>query len=156
MMDMAMTLDYGNASTFYEKQIPAPGGWTGDYLGSIFDRELLPEAGLRKRLAELQQLVPGWDGEGAEPISELTLRNARKIALLLSTRTRFPEIAPSTGDTIAFEWESDAGYALMEIGHQTYSFLMKTKAGKRSTDTGMLDREADIAALGSLIQRTLY
>jgi hypothetical protein len=152
----AMTLDYGNASTFYERQPPLSGGWAGDYLGRVFDRGLLPEAGLRKRLTELRTLSRNWDGEGADVLSELTLKNARNVALLLARCTRFPDITPNAGDIITFEWETESGSALMEVGHSTYSFLMKTKAGKRSTDTGNLDHKDDIAALGSLIQRTLF
>lgn len=153
----AMVLDYGNASLTYEQQFPeSAGSFLGSHPGRLSEHSLLPEAGMRKRLAELGRLSPNWDGEGAAPLSGLTLRNARDTALLLSRHTHLPEITPNAGDTITFEWESDAGSALMEIGHETYSFLMKTKSGKRSTDTGRLDRTADIAALGALIQRTLY
>lgn len=151
-------LDCGNTSITYEQQGPARAGAAGGRWAWLraFDSGLLSEAGVRKRLAELGALSPGWDGEGADSLSETTIRNAKNIALLMARHTRVPEISPTAGDTLTFEWESDAGSALMEIGHDSYSFLMKTKTGKRSTDTGRLDQETDIAALGSLIQRTLF
>lgn len=152
----AMALDYGNASITYEQQPQASGTWRAAYLDRIFSSSLLPEAGVRKRLADLKDLSSNWDGEGAESLSDLTLRNAQKIALLVAKQTCFPDITPNPGDTLAFEWETESGSALMEVGHSTYSFLMKTKSGKRSTHTGNLDDKDDIAALGSLIQRTLF
>ena len=156
-MFTAMTLDFPNTSTFYEQQAIMSGGRVGDRLGRAFPRDLLlPEAGVRKRLAEFATLTMNWDGAGAEPLSELTLANARNTALLLSEKTRFPEITPNAGDTIAFEWESDAGSALMEIGHVTYSFWMKTRSGERATDTGKLASKADIVALGAKIERKLF
>lgn len=156
-MFTAMALDIPNTSTFYEQQAVLPGGRIGGHLGRAFPRDLLlPEAGMRKRLAELATLAINWDGAGAEPLSELTLANARNVALLLSGKTRFPEITPNAGDAIAFEWESGAGSALMEIGHVTYSFWMKTRDGERATDTGKLTSEADIVALGAKIERKLF
>ncbi|WP_395642398.1 hypothetical protein [Rudaea sp.] len=151
-----MALDYANTSITIEQQSYEAGSWFSGYSNRQFDIGLLSEGVARRRLDEFRKLRPNWDGEGAESLSALTLRNAQNIALQLSRHTHFPDITPNAGDTITFEWESDLGSALMEIGHETYSFLMKTKVGKRSTDTGFLDRDADIAALGSLIQRTLF
>lgn len=156
-MFASMTLDFANTSTVYEQQAVGQGRWVIDCLGRAFSRDqLLPEAGMRKRLAELATLPVNWDGEGAEPLSNLTLTNARNIALLLSGKTRFPEITPNAGDTITFEWESSAGSALMEIGHATYSFWMKTRNGEQAMDAGKLASEADIAALGTKIERKLF
>jgi hypothetical protein len=149
-----MPVNYDNgASVTYA--LPAPQA-RSEWSGAAFNPAHLFEASLRQRLAELKSLSTGWDGEGAEPISTRTLQMARVVGLRLLDRTPLPEVTPNAGDTLTFEWESDAGSALLEIGHATYSFLMKTKLGKRTTDMGSLDNTTDIDNLGSLIQRVLF
>lgn len=155
-MFMAVTtpVNYDNgASITYAQSAPKV---RSEWSGSAFNLAHLFEASLRQRLAELKSLPAGWDGEGAEPISTLTSQMAQNVALRLLGRTLPPEITPNAGDTLTFEWESDAGSALLEIGHTTYSFLMKTKSGKRTTDMGSLGNTTDIDNLGSLIQRALF
>lgn len=152
-----LALDRGNTSTVYEQQANVAGGRGTDSLERVFSLSLLPEAGVRKRLVELAALPANWDGEGAEPLSKRTLDNALHIALALSEKTRFPDVTPNAGDTVTFEWESDAGSALMEIGHATYSFWMQTGDGERATDTGKLaSSAAEFAALGAKIERKLF
>lgn len=155
-MTLTVATDYNNgASYFYAQQAPAERGWGG--AARDFDIAALLEAGLRKRLAELESLREGWDGEGAEPISSKTLKNALEVGLLLSSSAvPAPEITPNVGDTLTFEWDSKAGSALLEIGHTTYSFLMTAKSGKRSTDRGPLAQTGNIANLGTLIRSSLY
>ena len=156
MMFMAVTtpVNYDNGASITYAQ-PAPKA-RSEWSGGTFNPAHLFEASLRQRLAELKSLPAGWDGEGAEPISTLTSQMAQNVALRLLGRTLPPEITPNAGDTLTFEWESDAGSALLEIGHTTYSFLMKTKSGKRTTDMGSLGNTTDIDNLGSLIQRALF
>jgi hypothetical protein len=155
-MLMTTSFDCSNASITYEQQQAVSGFRFGRFLDRMLDRGLLSEAVLRQRLNELQRLPSGWDGEDASRLSERTVSNARNIALLLLNHTKLPEVIPNPGDTLTFEWEAADGVALMEIGHNTYSFLMKTHAGRRTTDTGQLDQEAEIVALGRLVQRTLF
>ena len=126
--------------------------WTGSELDLVF----LQEAGLRQRLARLQSLPNDWDGEGAEPISHRTIRNAQDVGLTLLDHVTLPEITPNAGDTLTFEWESSIGSALLEIGYDRYSFLMKTKLDRRVTDTGPSNNSADINSIGAIIQRTLF
>lgn len=154
LMAVTMPVNYDNGASITYAQ-PAPQA-RSDWSGAAFNPAHLLEASLRQRLAELKSLSAGWDGEGAEPISAVTLQKAQSVGLRLLDRTRPPEITPNAGDTLTFEWESDAGSALLEIGHATYSFLMKTKSGKRMTDMGSLSNTTDIDNLGSLIQRALY
>ncbi|HET7267623.1 MAG TPA: hypothetical protein VFJ15_05890 [Oleiagrimonas sp.] len=153
-MALMMPVNYNNgASITYAQPAPkARSEWSGD----VFNPTHLFEANLRQRLAELKSLPPGWDGEDAEPISIRTSKMAQDVGLRLLGRTLPPEITPNPGDTLTFEWESDAGSALLEIGHTTYSFLMKTKSGERTTDMGSLGNITDIDNLGSLIQRRLF
>jgi len=153
-MPVAMPVNYEDGASITYAQ-PAPQA-RSEWSASAFNPAHLSEASLRKRLAELKSLPAGWDGEGAEPISALTLQMAQGVGLRLLGRTFPPAITPNPGDTLTFEWEADAGSALLEIGHTTYSFLMKTKSGKRTTDMGSLGNTTDIDNLGSLIQRTLF
>jgi hypothetical protein len=153
-MPVTMPVNYDNGASITYAQ-PEPRA-RSEWSGATFNPAHLFEASLRQRLTELKLLQAGWDGEGAEPISPLTLKMAQGVGLRLLGRTFPPEITPNTGDTLTFEWESDAGSALLEIGHTTYSFLMKTNSGKRTTDMGSLGDTTDIDNLGSLIQRTLF
>lgn len=152
LMQVTMPSDNGASVTYAQ---PAP-RVRSEWSGAVFNAAHLFEASLRQRLAELKSLPAGWDGEGAEPISNLTSQMAQDVGVRLLSRTRPPEITPNAGDTLTFEWESDAGSALLEIGHTTYSFLMKTKSGKRTTDMGLLSNTIDIDNLGSRIQRALF
>ena len=153
-MPNTMPVTSDNAASFTYSQ-PSPQA-RSEWSGAAFNPAHLFEASLRQRLAELKSLPSGWDGEGAEPISAATLQMAQGVGLRLLDRTPPPEITPNAGDTLTFEWESDVGSALLEIGHTTYSFLMKTKSGKRTTDMGSLGDTIDIDNLGALIQRTLF
>ncbi len=154
-MPVAMPVNYDNGASITYAQ-PAPQARSEWNDGAAFNFANLFEASLRQQLVALKSLPAGWDGEGAESISTLTWKNAQDIGLRLLARTRLPEITPNAGVTITFEWESETGSALLEIGHATYSFLMKTKSGKRTTDMGPLRNDADIENLGSLIQRSLF
>ncbi|MGH8111022.1 MAG: hypothetical protein ACREPL_03655 [Rhodanobacteraceae bacterium] len=153
-MAVTMPVNYDNGVSITYSQ-PAPQA-RSEWNGATFSLAHLFEASLRQRLAELKSLPAGWDGEGAEPISTVTLKKAQRVGLRLLDHTLPPEITPNAGDTLTFEWESDAGSALLEIGHATYSFLMKTNSGKRTTDMGPLSDLTDIDNLGSLIQRALF
>jgi|SRR5690348_11478691 len=153
-MAVMMPINYDNGASITYAQ-PAPKA-RSEWIGAAFNPTHLFEASLRQRLAELKSLPAGWDGEGAEPISVLTSKMAQEVGLRLLGHTLPPEITPNPCDTLTFEWESDAGSALLEIGHTTYSFLMKTKSGKRTTDMGSLGNTTDIDNLGSLIQRVLF
>lgn len=153
-MDVTMPVnnDNGASITYAQSPLQARSEWNG----ATFNPAHLFEASLRQRLAELKSLPNGWDGEGAEPISNVTSQKAQSVGLRLLEWTHPPEITPNAGDTLTFEWESDVGSALLEIGHVTYSFLMKTKSGKRTTDMGPLSNTTDIDNLGSQIQRALF
>lgn len=154
MMLMPVTMPGDNGASITYAQ-PAPRA-RSEWSGTAFNLAHLFEASLRQRLAELKSLPAGWDGEGAEPISAVTLQMAQLVGVRLLDRTPPPEITPNAGDTLTLEWESDAGSALLEIGHTTYSFLMKTKSGKRTTDMGLLSNTNDIDNLGARIQCALF
>jgi hypothetical protein len=154
MMLMPVTMPGDNGASITYAQ-PAPRA-RSEWSGTAFNLAHLFEASLRQRLDELKSLPAGWDGEGAEPISAVTLQMAQVVGVRLLDRTPPPEITPNAGDTLTLEWESDAGSALLEIGHTTYSFLMKTKSGKRTTDMGLLSNTTYIDNLGLLIQCDLF
>lgn len=157
---LAPVFDSGNSSLTFEQQ-HAVAVWRRPRFGQNTEsRDLLAEASSRqildKCMNELRRLSEGWDGHDADALSELTLKNARDLALMLVAHTRMPQIIPGPGDTLTLEWESAVGEALMEVGHRTYSFLMKTDSGRKTTDTGRLKQVGDIAALGKLVERELF
>lgn len=62
---------------------------------------------------------PNWDGEGAEPISSITLAYARWLLKILPTNFGQPDIAPSADGLIGLEWIFDRGplhKLFMDIG----------------------------------------
>ncbi len=115
MMLMPVTMPGDNGASITYAQ-PAPRA-RSEWSGTAFNLAHLFEASLRQRLDELKSLPAGWDGEGAEPISAVTLQMAQVVGVRLLDRTPPPEITPNAGDTLTLEWESDAGSALLEIGH---------------------------------------
>jgi hypothetical protein len=50
-----------------------------------------------------------WDGEGALPITPITVFAARIILVMLPTKFGNPHIAPGADGTIGFEWIQKAG-----------------------------------------------
>lgn len=49
-------------------------------------------------------LTPNWDGEGAKPVSDVTIANARQFLLLIPKHLPLPEITVDHDGEISFEW----------------------------------------------------
>lgn len=98
----------------------------------------------RRDMKAMADLRTGWDGEGAPAISPITLAEASSALEQLLARAPAPDIVPNINGTISFEWETDLGYAHLEIGSQSYSFLLARKlTGKRVGARGRLPASAD-------------
>lgn len=51
-----------------------------------------------------------WDGEGAEPIAQEAVSEARTLLRSLPDSVKMPDIFPETTGSIAFEWYHAPGY----------------------------------------------
>lgn len=63
---------------------------------------------------------PDWDGYGAQPISQQTVRAARSFSYLLPISGQRPDVAPGADGTIGFEWRFGARenreFILIDVG----------------------------------------
>lgn len=120
-----------------------------DTEGSLVDREYA--------LSEVNALcrLPGnWDGDGATPINEGAIEHARGAIQELIRRIPAPEIVPNVNGTISLEWETDAGYAHLEVASKTFSFLLKIHG---SSPIGMKGSvPPSYRTIADLIGNTLY
>jgi hypothetical protein len=67
-----------------------------------------------QQLSELENyLEPDWDGEGAQPISPVTLQNAQSFLELLPVGT--PDATPGIDGSIGLLWETTDTYIYVDI-----------------------------------------
>ncbi|QPI09743.1 hypothetical protein IM687_00565 [Stutzerimonas stutzeri] len=72
----------------------------------------------------MASLRDGWAGEGSIAPSQRVIDAAKRAAVLVYGEAPFADIAPMPNGTIAFDWESEAGIANLEIGEDTFSFYL--------------------------------
>jgi len=108
----------------------------------------------KANIKEISQLPENWDGYGALPIQEKTMRNALSAADQLLTWAPIPDIAPNPNGTISMEWESETGIAFFEVGQTKYSFFIDPKDGSPIFADGSADEV--LPYIGLLIQQTLF
>jgi hypothetical protein len=126
-----------------------------------FTMPLLPGSKAGERLAALHAIQEfatfesGWDGYGALPIHEATLKNATRFLNSLPEHFPCPDLTPDTNGTVSMEWESREGIAHLEIGKTRYSLYIKRHMGNPAV---LRDGEAAIlgADIAMLIGAVLY
>jgi hypothetical protein len=60
------------------------------------------------RLAELERLIPNWDGEGALPVSRRHANRANAfLARVMSPTSAAPEVVPLADGGVQLEWHLD-------------------------------------------------
>lgn len=90
----------------------------------LFARQTTIDTALQD-LMDLTALQNDWDGMGAiVPTNDIL---GRALRLLKSLDTVPPEVSAHPAGTVLFEWESDAGWAYIEIGRTVFNFYMTTK-----------------------------
>jgi hypothetical protein len=105
-------------------------------------------------IEKLASMPADWDGYGALPISGPTKDNAKRAIALFSMLAPFPDIVPNSNGTLSFEWETQTGFAHLEIGQTKFSFYLKPVLGP----SALLDGKAnDIPAdIGRYVAAMLY
>ncbi|MCP4695421.1 MAG: hypothetical protein GY862_01030 [Gammaproteobacteria bacterium] len=72
-------------------------------------------------LEDISKLPENWDSLGANNISDICIKNTRKIILGLYHSIASPEIYPNPNGTITLDWEADEQLLSIEIGDTRYS-----------------------------------
>lgn len=98
--------------------------------------------------------VPNWDGFGALPIDQETRANALLALNHLEALAAAPDVTPNPNGTLSFEWETDQGFGVLEIGRTRYSYYFKGPVGQPLMGQG--DAEIVGPGVGSLVRCLLY
>ena len=101
-------------------------------------------------------MAEGWDGYGAARVAEATAANAKKALETLLAVTPCPDLSPNPNGTISLEWESESGYAVLEIGNSRFSFYIKVgtyRAYSVAGDAGDVSTALAQQISGSLFPR---
>src|SRR5579859_5024873 len=67
-------------------------------------------------LEDLGKLKDDWDGYGGLAVTPDSRAHAAKFLAFKPNGMLSPDIAPTSNGTITFEWESNDGDAMLEIG----------------------------------------
>jgi hypothetical protein len=108
----------------------------------------------RRQLEQFKELEQDWDGYGAVPIHEETVRNSVKAIEAFSDVAQWADKYPNPNGTVSFEWESPLGTAYLEIGRTKYSFYIKAETGRPIYANGSVDQINP--ALGELVSDNLF
>lgn len=92
----------------------------------------LHASNLNKKLVELSSLQKGWDGYGANILSNKVIRNTNSIIAQIPDKyfkdLREENIVPTSNGTITLEWESEEGnYLVLDIGIENLTIYLEFK-----------------------------
>jgi len=109
------------------------------------------------QVEELSRMPAGWDGYGALPISSKTKYNALQALRGILAHAPTPDITPNSNGTLSFEWETERGFAHLEVGQTRLSFYIELA----SAEPVFLDSSCEgllIAAIrvGFLVSSNLF
>jgi hypothetical protein len=76
------------------------------------------------QIEEFAELEDGWAGAGSLAPTRTILEIAKSVVLSPGFIAVFPDISAMPNGTIAFDWETDAGSANLEIGADKFSFYL--------------------------------
>ena len=112
-----------------------------------------------EELEHFRAFGTGWDGYGAKPINATVIDNVYSILSSLAPAfTVSPDIVPNPNGTISLEWESDFGYAMLEIGKTRISFYAKPTRGPVTRFDGEMVTflPSTGIGIGSIVTATVY
>lgn len=73
---------------------------------------------------DLALLEKNWDGHQGEAISETVITNAKQLMENLKS-VPLPDIVPSPDGTLSFSWESEDGWAQIDIGNDSFAIYVE-------------------------------
>jgi len=84
----------------------------------------IPPCEVETALDSLRRLEENWDGYGASRMEAAALEKARIVWRRLSADLPMPDVVPNSKGTVSFDWESDKGWAHLEIGNKTFAYYV--------------------------------
>lgn len=109
-----------------------------------------------EQLRQFCDLTPNWDGYGALPLHEDTKANATLGLSIFKSFSRAPEIVPNSNGTVSFEWQTDAGEALMEIGRTRFVAIVRPVGSTEFTSSGSAEDHSELSYLAAMISASLF
>lgn len=103
---------------------------------------------------EFRSMGENWDGYGALTIADAVATNAKRALVTLLTVAPCPDLSPNPNGTISMEWESESGYAVLEIGNTRFSFYLRVGTRKLPSLAGSANEIS--FSLGLQISEGLY
>ncbi|WIE53440.1 hypothetical protein [Curtobacterium sp. MCBD17_003] len=101
----------------------------------------------RSDLEYLSTLQDGWDGPGSLAPSTEVLANVNgAVAVLLEELSDY-DLVPNTTGTVSFEWEDEKGYALLEIGSESYALTIDPSMGEPHFENGKFGLNALVSVV---------
>ncbi|WP_374562211.1 hypothetical protein [Ideonella sp.] len=87
--------------------------------------------GAIEELTRLEKLETDWDGCGARKIQRRVIENSTMLLRVLEAVPSLPvaDVTPNPAGTITLEWESEQGYAALEVGLTRIGFYAKPNGG---------------------------
>lgn len=76
------------------------------------------------QIEEFSELEDGWAGPGSLAPTRSILEIAKTTALAPGFVALYPDISAMPNGTIAFDWDTEAGSANLEIGADNFSFYL--------------------------------
>lgn len=89
-------------------------------------------------LAEFTTLQDGWNGAGSLAPSWQALSASIAFLSRMQGTVGQVELTPNESGTISFEWETQRGYAHIEVGRTKYALSIEPEVGSSTFENGQL------------------
>ena len=87
---------------------------------------------VQTRIAELGGLPKGWDGDEALPVFSEVLAHAKEMISLHNIRLlKSLQIMLDANGTLLFEYETNKGKSVLNLGRDAMSYFVKAKTGTK-------------------------
>lgn len=111
-------------------------------------------APFQDELAEVSELQDGWNGEGSLAPSHVVLANVVRVLSAMPVPLSTLDLTPNDNGTVSLEWETEFGYAFLEIGERKYGLTLSGVGHDPSFHNGAVEALVPQDLVG-LIQRTV-
>jgi len=110
-----------------------------------------------RQIADFSDMQAGWDGHDAVPIAAAVGYNSLLALQSILSHAPLQDITPNPNGTISFEWDTDFGFAALEVGQSRISFFVKSQTGSALFLDGTANDLPTIAIkAGIMVADTLF
>ena len=85
-----------------------------------------PHRQLSSRIDSFAELEPGWNGEGSQPVSKMSLESAKALIPIVCIGGFRPHVYPTSEGGVQFEFEGDKAYVEVEVNGSNYTLYVDT------------------------------